>query len=84
MPRRTIPPRVAPRLGTRAHRFCFFPNPYRDVRFTTCPRCGGKTRQRALPPDIHPECQIDVLATVRFTPVSGWGRAYQYLIGYRG
>jgi hypothetical protein len=42
-----------PRLGhlLPAHRF--FLNPYRDARFTTCPKCGGKTRLRKRPFLVH-------------------------------
>ncbi|HEV2579426.1 MAG TPA: hypothetical protein VGT44_01125, partial [Ktedonobacteraceae bacterium] len=30
-----------------------FLNPYQDARFTSCPQCGIKTRQRKLPLVIH-------------------------------
>lgn len=30
-------------------RYRFFLNPYDDSRFTSCPQCGAKTRQRKLP-----------------------------------
>jgi len=42
-----------PRLGKRSPRYRFFLNPYRDVRFSTCPQCGNKTGQRKLPLFIH-------------------------------
>ena len=40
-------------LGKQPPRYSFFLNPYKDVRFTTCPKCGNKTRQRKLPLVIH-------------------------------
>ena len=40
-------------LGKQKPRFRFILNPYSDVRFTRCPRCQGKTKQRKLPLLIH-------------------------------
>jgi hypothetical protein len=42
-----------PRLGKQPRRHTFFLNPYTDVRFTKCPKCEGKTRQKKLPLVIH-------------------------------
>ena len=42
-----------PKLGKQSRRFTFFLNPYTDVRFTKCPKCGGKTGQKKLPLAIH-------------------------------
>jgi len=42
-----------PRLGKQPPRYRFFLNPYADVRFTSCPQCGGKTKQKKLPLMIH-------------------------------
>lgn len=42
-----------PRLGKQAPRYKFFLNPYEDVRFTRCPKCEAKTRQKKLPLVIH-------------------------------
>ena len=42
-----------PRLGKQPPRYRFFPNPYRDARFSTCPQCANKTGQRKLPLFIH-------------------------------
>ena len=53
MPRRRAPARLKPRLGKQEPRFKFFLNPYTDARFTSCPQCGNKTRQRKLPLVIH-------------------------------
>jgi hypothetical protein len=41
------------RLGKQPplYRFCL--NPYSDVRYTSCPLCGAKMRQRKLPLLIH-------------------------------
>ena len=41
------------RLEKQKPRFNFFLNPYSDLRFTRCPKCQGKTRQRKLPLLIH-------------------------------
>jgi hypothetical protein len=38
-----------PRLGKQSPRYTFFLNPYTDARFTKCPKCEGKTRQKKLP-----------------------------------
>lgn len=43
-----MPPHKA-RLGKQEPRYTFFLNPYEDVRFTSCPQCGRKMRQRKLP-----------------------------------
>jgi hypothetical protein len=40
-------------IGKKPQRHRFFLNPYRDVRFTTCPRCGYKSRQRKFILAIH-------------------------------
>ena len=41
------------RLGKRSPCYTFFLNPYTDARFTNCPMCGGKTKQKKLPLVIH-------------------------------
>ncbi len=40
-------------IGKKPPRYRFFLNPYRDVRFITCPRCGYKSRQRKFTLVIH-------------------------------
>lgn len=40
-------------LGKQPPRYSFFLNPYRDVRFTRCPRCNAKTRMQKTPLIIH-------------------------------
>src|SRR6266851_5435429 len=40
-------------IGKQSPRHRFFLNPYQDERFTTCPRCGFKTRPRKFSLVIH-------------------------------
>jgi hypothetical protein len=70
MARRSRPSPQAPRLGKQPPRHRFFLNPYSDVRFTTCPRCGGKTRVRKLPLVIHidPAQLVALNKTCRYCP----------------
>jgi len=58
------------RLGKQPPRYRFFLNPYTDVRFTTCPQCQGKTRQRKLPLVIHidPMQLVALNKTCRYCP----------------
>lgn len=42
-----------PQLGKLPPLYRFFLNPYNDVRFSSCPQCANKTRQRKLPLFIH-------------------------------
>jgi hypothetical protein len=59
------------RLGEQKPRYMFFLNPDADARFTSCPQCGGKTRQRKLPILIHvfePAQFINLNKTCRFCP----------------
>src|SRR5438876_6108668 len=37
-----------PQLGKLPRLYRFFLNPYEDVRFSSCPQCANKTRQRKL------------------------------------
>ncbi len=48
----------------------FFLNPYVDMRFTSCPKCRGKTKLRKLPLAIHvdPLHFIALNKTVRYCP----------------
>jgi hypothetical protein len=70
MARRSRPGKESPRLGRQPPRFRFFLNPYRDVRFTTCPQCSGKTRARKLPLVIHvdPAQLVALNKTCRYCP----------------
>jgi len=70
MARRSRPPQDPPRLGRQPPRYRFCLNPYSDVRFTTCPQCGKKTRQRKLPLVIHidPQQLIALNKTCRYCP----------------
>jgi hypothetical protein len=57
-------------IGKQPPRYRFFLNPYQDVRFTKCPQCGGKTRQRKLPLFIHinPLQPLVLNKTCRYCP----------------
>ena len=59
-----------PRLGKQPPRFDFFLNPYPDVRFTGCPKCGQKTKLRKLPLVIHvdPAQLLSLNKTCRYCP----------------
>lgn len=58
------------RIGKQEPRYTFFLNPYQDVRFTSCPQCGAKMRQRKLPLVIHvdPLNPIALNKTCRYCP----------------
>lgn len=51
-------------------RYRFFLNPYDDMRFTSCPQCGAKTRQRKLPLAlfIEPRYSFILNKTCRYCP----------------
>lgn len=55
MPARKGKVRPGPRLGKQPPKYYFFLNPYTDARFTSCPKCGAKTRVRKIPLVIHVE-----------------------------
>lgn len=42
-----------PRFGKLAPKYRFILNPYKDIRFSTCPNCSGKTFVRKVPLFIH-------------------------------
>jgi len=58
------------RFGKLPPLYDFILNPYPDVRFTRCPGCGGKTRQRKLPLLIHiePNQLLALNKTCRYCP----------------
>lgn len=58
------------RLGKQPPRHYFFLNPYQDARFTSCPKCGGKTKLRKLPLVIHVEGPVllSLNKTCRYCP----------------
>jgi len=58
------------KLGKQPPRYNFFFNPYQDARFTRCPQCGEKTRQRKLPLIIfvEPRLFIALNKTCRYCP----------------
>jgi hypothetical protein len=71
MPRRRSPARLTPRLGKQEPQYRFFLNPYTDARFTSCPQCGNKTRQKKLPLVIHVDkgATITLNKTCKFCPL---------------
>jgi hypothetical protein len=70
MARKSRPQGEPRRLGKQPPRYRFFLNPYADVRFTTCPQCGGKMRVRKLPLVIHidPMQLVALNKTCRYCP----------------
>ena len=60
----------ARRLGKLEPQYKFWLNPYQDVRFSVCLKCGGETRQRKLPLVIHidPRNLIALNKTCRYCP----------------
>jgi hypothetical protein len=56
------------RIGKQKPRYRFILNPYKDERFSRCPRCEGKTRERKLPLVIHvdPRNPISLNKTCRY------------------
>jgi hypothetical protein len=69
----------ARRLGKQPPRYRFFLNPYGDVRFTTCPQCGAKTRVRKLPLVIH----VDPLQLVALNKTCRYCPSCDLLIAHR-
>ena len=67
------------RLGKQPPHYRFFLNPYPDVRFTTCPQCGQRTKQRKLPLVIHvdPRNPVMINKTCRYCPVCNLLIAHQ-------
>src|SRR5438445_13688037 len=59
-----------PRLGKQPPRYRFFLNPYQDARFSTCPQCTNKTKQRKLPLFLHidPKQPLLLNKTCRYCP----------------
>jgi hypothetical protein len=57
-------------LGKQEPRYRFILNPHDDIRFTTCPNCQNKTRQRKLPLVIfvEPTHWIALNKTCRYCP----------------
>jgi len=58
------------RFGKLEPRYTFVLNPYSDVRFSTCPGCGRRTKQRKLPLLIHidPQVLLTLNKTCRYCP----------------
>ncbi|HJT58937.1 MAG TPA: hypothetical protein VJ761_20680 [Ktedonobacteraceae bacterium] len=57
-------------LGKQLPRYRFFLNPYKDMRFTSCPQCGNKMHQKKLPLVIHlaPMQMLSLNKTCRYCP----------------
>jgi hypothetical protein len=57
-------------FGKQPTRYNFFLNPYTDARFTSCPKCNAKTKQRKLPLFIFvsPVIPIVLNKTCRYCP----------------
>jgi hypothetical protein len=57
-------------IGKLQPRHRFILNPYQDVRFTTCPECEQKSRQRKIPLVIHvdPCNPLALNKTCRYCP----------------
>ena len=62
--------RKSKRVGKLPPQYKFFLNPYTDVRFTYCPKCERKMRQRKLPLFIHvdPSNPVVINFTCRYCP----------------
>ena len=60
----------APRIGKLPPQHIFILNPYTDARFTRCPGCDQKTKQRKLPLFIHvdPLKPVVLGKTCRYCP----------------
>lgn len=58
------------RLEKQPLRYHFFLNPYPDARFTTCPKCRRRTKQRKVPLVIHvdPRNLVSINKTCRYCP----------------
>lgn len=58
------------RLGKLEPRHTFFLNPYKDARFTNCPKCGEKMRARKKPFLVHvdPMHLVALNMTGRYCP----------------
>jgi hypothetical protein len=66
-------------LGKLPPQYDFFLNPYDDLRFTRCPKCGEKTRQRKLPLVIWvaPHYPVSLNYTCRYCPACNLLIAHQ-------
>jgi hypothetical protein len=58
------------KLGKQPRRHDFFLNPYRDWRFSRCPKCDEKTRLRKFPLVIHvdPRNPVALNKSCRYCP----------------
>ncbi len=60
----------APRIGKLPPKYTFILNPYADARFTRCPDCNQRMKQRKLPLFIHVDPMRPVVLnyTCRYCP----------------
>src|SRR3954447_26194062 len=65
-------PQTKPNLGKLPPQYRFFLNPYLDARFSNCPECNNKMRQRKLPLFIHvaPQQPVILNKTCKYCPNS--------------
>lgn len=59
-----------PRIGKLPPKYTFILNPYTDYRFTRCPHCDAKMKQRKLPLFIHVDAVNPIVLnkTCRYCP----------------
>lgn len=65
-----MPKKKEPRIGKLPPQYTFILNPYAEYRFTRCPSCDGKMKQRKLPLFIHvdPMNPVGLNKTCRYCP----------------
>jgi hypothetical protein len=70
MARKRTTPKKKVRLGKLPPMHTFFLNPYRDDRFTRCPKCGAPMKARKKPFVIHvdPHVLLNLNMTGRYCP----------------
>ncbi len=63
-------PKKSSQFGKLSPQYNFFLNPYENERFTRCPQCRAKMRQRKLPLVIHvdPMYPVSLNYTCRYCP----------------
>jgi hypothetical protein len=74
-----MPEKKIPRFGNLPPKYTFVLNPYAEYRFTRCPNCGGKMKQRKLPLFIHvdPANPLALNYTCRYCPACDLLLAHQ-------
>ena len=61
---------TSPQFGKLSQRYRFILNPHTDLRCSTCPECGGKTRVRKVPlvVAVHPDQMATINKHCRYCP----------------